>query len=181
LIFHNCKQIISLFTFVILNLNWIFMKDRIKKVMDESGLSASKFADKIGVPRSGLSHVLSGRNKPSLDYVLKILNAFPEIDPYWLIKGQKSNASLRRILETETHSSEIEEKIPDLNQSLASVNKKMEVQADKMVSKITKEQPSTSISGRGISNELTKEKSVERIVYFYSNGTFREFRPDNTK
>ena len=75
----------------------------------------------------------------------------------------------------------IEEKIPDLNQSLASVNKKMEVQADKMVSKITKEQPSTSITGRGMSNDLTKKKSVERIVYFYSDGTFHEFRPDNTK
>jgi transcriptional regulator with XRE-family HTH domain len=154
------------------------MKDRIKKVMDESGLSASKFADKIGVPRSGLSHVLSGRNKPSLDYVLKILNAFPEIDPYWLIKGQKSNASIRRILEAETNITEEENKIPDLNQSLASVNKKMEVQADKMVSKITKEQSRVPISGQTVSNSSMKEKSVERIVYFYSDGTFREYRAD---
>ena len=148
------------------------MKDRIKKVMDESGLSASKFADKIGVPRSGLSHVLSGRNKASLDYVLKILNAFPEIDPYWLIKGQKSNASIRRIVESEEHQKpETENPLSDLNQSLASVNKKMEVQVDKMVSKITKEAPSTT----SVVDAPKIAKTVERIVYFYTDGTFKEY------
>jgi len=148
------------------------MKDRIKKVMDESGLSASKFADKIGVPRSGLSHVLSGRNKASLDYVLKILNAFPEIDPYWLIKGQKTNASIRRIMDVdEKQNTEPDNPLPDLNQSLASVNKKMEVQVDKMVSKITRELPSDA----SVKEAPKNAKTVERIVYFYTDGTFKEY------
>ena len=156
------------------------MKDRIKKIMEDHGLSASKFADKIGVPRSGLSHVLSGRNKPSLDYVLKILNAFPDIDPYWLIKGKKSNASIRQIAET---SHEVlagaTPELPSgsLNKSLASVNKKMEVQADKLASKMApeelqeEEKPSYGLALPGT------DKKPERIVYFFADGTFKEYRP----
>ncbi len=156
------------------------MKDRIKKVMDESGLSASKFADKIGVPRSGLSHVLSGRNKPSLDYVLKMLNAFPELDPYWLIKGQKTSASIRRIVEEENKNLkgfDAESKLPDLNQSLASVNKKMEVQADTMVSKITEVLNESIELNDDLKNDSFSSKKAERIVYFYQDGSFREYFP----
>lgn len=156
------------------------MKDRIKKVMDESGLSASKFADKIGVPRSGLSHVLSGRNKPSLDYVLKMLNAFPELDPYWLIKGQKTSASIRRIVEEENKNLigfDAESKLPDLNQSLASVNKRMEVQADTMVSKMTEGLNESIESNDDLKNDSFSSKKAERIVYFYQDGSFREYFP----
>jgi transcriptional regulator with XRE-family HTH domain len=46
-------------------------------------LNASAFADKIGVQRSSLSHLLSGRNKPSLDFILKIVDVFPDVDLYW--------------------------------------------------------------------------------------------------
>jgi transcriptional regulator with XRE-family HTH domain len=48
------------------------------------------FADKIGVQRSSLSHLLSGRNKPSLDFILKILDVFPDVDLYWMINGKGS-------------------------------------------------------------------------------------------
>jgi plasmid maintenance system antidote protein VapI len=54
------------------------------KLLDYYGLNASAFADKIGVQRSSLSHLLSGRNKPSLDFILKILDVFPDVDLYWI-------------------------------------------------------------------------------------------------
>lgn len=66
--------------------------ERVKKVMDENDLSSSQMADKIGVQRSAMSHVLSGRNKPSLDFVLKVLKSFPNISSEWLLKGQKIGA-----------------------------------------------------------------------------------------
>jgi transcriptional regulator with XRE-family HTH domain len=56
--------------------------------LDYYGLNASAFADKIGVQRSSLSHLLSGRNKPSLDFILKILDVFPDVDLYWMINGK---------------------------------------------------------------------------------------------
>ena len=52
---------------------------RLQKVIDYYTETASSFSDKIGVQRSSISHILSGRNKPSLDFVLKILAAYPEV------------------------------------------------------------------------------------------------------
>ncbi|MEM9985346.1 MAG: helix-turn-helix transcriptional regulator, partial [Bacteroidota bacterium] len=53
-------------------------------------LSASQFADQVGVQRSSISHILSGRNKPSLDFVLKVTNTFKDVDIYWLLNGKGS-------------------------------------------------------------------------------------------
>ena len=58
--------------------------------MDFHQLSASLFADKFGVQRSSIFHILSGRNKPSLDFILKITSAFKDIDIEWLINGKGS-------------------------------------------------------------------------------------------
>ncbi len=64
------------------------MIDRIKKIMAVKNLNPSRFADKIGVPRSTISHVLSGRNNPSLELVQKILDNFPDIKTEWLLRGK---------------------------------------------------------------------------------------------
>lgn len=63
------------------------MTDRFKTLLERLKLSPSEFADRIGVQRSSVSHVLSGRNKPSTDFLEKILNVFPDIDATWLITG----------------------------------------------------------------------------------------------
>ncbi|MCK0124131.1 helix-turn-helix transcriptional regulator [Gelidibacter sp. F2691] len=61
---------------------------RLQKVIDYYSESASSFSEKIGVQRSSISHILSGRNKPSLDFVLKVLAAYPEVELYWLLNGK---------------------------------------------------------------------------------------------
>ena len=61
---------------------------RLQKVIDFYGENASTFAEKIGVQRSSISHILSGRNKPSLDFVLKVLSSFPDVELYWLLNGK---------------------------------------------------------------------------------------------
>ncbi|CAZ98676.1 helix-turn-helix transcriptional regulator [Zobellia galactanivorans] len=63
---------------------------RLEHLLSYYGLSASGFADKINVQRSSISHLLSGRNKPSLDFVLKVVKAFPEVNLYWLLNGKGS-------------------------------------------------------------------------------------------
>ena len=60
---------------------------RLKKILDYYSLSASAFAETITVQRSSISHILSGRNKPSLEFITKVLKAFPEIDLIWLLSG----------------------------------------------------------------------------------------------
>ncbi|WP_191859634.1 helix-turn-helix domain-containing protein [Hanstruepera ponticola] len=61
---------------------------RLEKVIDFYGETASSFAEKIGVQRSSISHILSGRNKPSLDFVMKVLSSYPEVELYWLLNGK---------------------------------------------------------------------------------------------
>lgn len=62
--------------------------DRVKEIMEREGLSPSSFADTIGVQRPSVSHILSGRNKPSLDMIQKTLQKFTNINPYWLLNGE---------------------------------------------------------------------------------------------
>ena len=68
--------------------NKIDFTNRLKKILENHQLTASLFADKIGVQRSSIYHILSGRNKPSLDFILKVTNAFKDVDIYWLLNGK---------------------------------------------------------------------------------------------
>ena len=64
--------------------------DRLRKIMDYYQLSGSAFADRIQVQRSSISHLLSGRNKPSLDFVMRVVKEFDEVELYWLLNGKGS-------------------------------------------------------------------------------------------
>ncbi len=66
----------------------MLIQDRIKLIMQSNKETSSSFADKIGVKRSNLSHVLSGRNKPSFDFLEKIINNYPNVNASWLITGK---------------------------------------------------------------------------------------------
>jgi transcriptional regulator with XRE-family HTH domain len=70
---------------------------RLQKVMDYYEETASSFAVKIDVQRSSISHILSGRNKPSLDFVMKVLHAYPEVELYWLINGKGNFPNQKKI------------------------------------------------------------------------------------
>lgn len=61
---------------------------RVAQILEHYELSAAQFADKINVQRSSISHLLNGRNKPSLDFVLKVNTTFEDVDLYWLLYGK---------------------------------------------------------------------------------------------
>lgn len=63
------------------------MKERILKVMETEGYSQAQFAAEIGIQRAAISHIISGRNNPSLDVLLKILRRFPSVSTDWLLFG----------------------------------------------------------------------------------------------
>ena len=115
---------------------------RLEKVIEFYSETASSFAEKIGVQRSSISHILSGRNKPSLDFVLKVLSEFPEVELYWLLNGKGSFPSA-----------------PSSEERTVEIKKNDNLSADKTP----------------ISFPVSDEKSIERIVIFYKDGTFRNF------
>jgi transcriptional regulator with XRE-family HTH domain len=127
---------------------------RLKKVLEYYQLSASAFAEKINVQRSSISHLLSGRNKPSLDFVLKVLDKFKDVELYWLLNGKgvfpKTNDS------KEFPTTLFSEK-PTESQN------------------ISKDNTSEKIKTIEDSPQI---KTIERIVIFYTDGTFKNYHED---
>ena len=147
---------------------------RLEIILDYYGINASAFADKIGVQRSSLSHLLSGRNKPSLDFILKILDVYPEVDLYWILNGKGNfpkNNSKPTEIETTTNFSPIP----------ATTHPQLAVDED-LFSKNNIEE-TTTIPPKH-SNEIMKnlfEEDIEKIVFFYKDGTFKTFNPNPKK
>lgn len=74
------------------------LKDRIATIIKVNQLNASSFAEAIGVQRSSLSHILNGRNKPSLDFIEKVLLNFPRVDAQWLITGEQNEVKSEPVI-----------------------------------------------------------------------------------
>ena len=131
---------------------------RLQKVIDYYNESASSFATKVGVQRSSISHILSGRNKPSLDFVLKIMDSYPEVELYWLLNGKgvfpkSATPPQTEILKTTS--------TPNLfNEEKQDVVKTENVETSQNF------QPQINSNG----------KEIDRIVIFYSDGTFSNFK-----
>jgi len=69
-------------------INIAAMNDRLMQFLKARNLTSTRLADEIGVQRSSISHILSGRNKPSYDFIYKFLENYPDVNPRWLILGQ---------------------------------------------------------------------------------------------
>lgn len=150
---------------------------RLEIILDYYSLNASSFADKIGVQRSSLSHLLSGRNKPSLDFILKILDVFPEVDLYWVLNGKgtfpKSESENDTIVATPTPFLEtpIEE---------TKIDKPVDLFSEALPNKKNQSDEKLRTSFSNIQNsDLSKNNSeIDRIIIFYKNGTFKTYSPE---
>ena len=86
--------------------------DRFKYLMKLNNLNASSFADEIGVQRSSMSHILSGRNKPSLEFIQKVLTRFPKVSADWLIAGITSTDKMELPKQSENNDSKTKPNSP---------------------------------------------------------------------
>jgi transcriptional regulator with XRE-family HTH domain len=124
---------------------------RLQKLLDYYNLSASGLANKIGIQRSTISHVISGRNKPSLDFVMKILHNFNEVSIEWLIDGKG-------------YFPKTENKNQLENISPPTTSKKDEL-LDKKSINITTEIKSKNIN----------RKEIDKIIILYKDGSFDSY------
>ena len=209
-IYTNVKlQTFPLFTIVFTYVNYNYyicnmnINDRFTKILEYSGFTASEFADEIDVQRSSISHIISGRNKPSLEFIVKIKNRFPEISWDWIILGQGEMLQNNSALSTSESKINLEEEnsSPDLF-TLIDEDYKNEIFIQENLQKETprefntpfptpkKEKISDSqrlevqedisevqnIVNQSITNNSTENK-IKRIVFFYENGKFEAFEP----
>ncbi|KOP36997.1 XRE family transcriptional regulator [Flavobacterium sp. WLB] len=143
---------------------------RLEIILDYYGLNASSFADKIGVQRSSMSHLLSGRNKPSLDFVMKILDVFPEVDLYWILVGKGNFPKSEN--ETVPNFQNINSDSPSSSNENYS--------GEDLFTPLNKEEnksPIKSLIETKKSNLSFEEDEIEKIVIFYKNGTFKAYVP----
>ena len=88
-------------------LNYNEILNRIQEVMKNNELSSSQFAERLGVQRSGISHILSGRNKPSLEFISKIHFKFDSVSIQWLLFGDETIKNTSKLLETDNKDNNI--------------------------------------------------------------------------
>jgi transcriptional regulator with XRE-family HTH domain len=137
------------------------MKDRLQKLLTTEGLAPTKFAEVIGVQRSSISHILSGRNKPSFDVIQTILEKFPKLNPDWLLMGK--GEMYRRVIQT----SLFDEVRPIMGSTPNQISEK------EMVNDLVNNQNKTKPSENRLS-----VKVIERIVVFFNDKTFKEYNPE---
>ncbi len=146
-------------------------QERVKMVMEKENMISSQFADEIGINTSKLSHILNGRNNPSLDVMQKILNRFTNINAEWLIQGKGSMYS--QIKDSDS---------PSLFDNYCSSNEKSNsyeeikeyTKNDKIEQKqqiSEKKQPTTNLQ------PIVEQKKMVKIIVYYDDNSFEELLP----
>jgi DNA-binding XRE family transcriptional regulator len=180
------------------------LNERISKVIEYSGLTSSEFADEIDVQRSSISHITSGRNKPSLEFIIKIKSRFPELLWDWLVTGEgemlKSELPEEKpVIAEPVENSKPENprpaSLPDLfdlmsrDENSGIVKTEItEPEPDLRESFIPSQAPTqeniTDSQPLGKSNDQiisqvidNQQNKIKRIVIFYDNGKFESFEP----
>lgn len=125
--------------------------NRLQEIMDYYSLTSSGLADAIDFNRSSISHLLSGRNKPSLEFVMKILETFPEVKLYWLLNG---NGNFPEIDDT------IKDNLAERSSKTSSEDKAL-----------NKEETHSSTLPA-----LSEEAAIERVLIFFKDGSFKEYK-----
>jgi transcriptional regulator with XRE-family HTH domain len=168
------------------------MRERLIKFLESENLSSAKFADDIGVQRSSISHILSGRNNPSFEFIQKILAKYKYLNAEWLIMGTGNmiktviQGSLFEDLpiktnqkpEIEPSTSTIVSNENILTQNPVNISNEPVSQPENLKSEEAK--TTTIINNEILSQEIAKnEKQIEKVMIMYSDKTFTIYSPSN--
>lgn len=142
------------------------MLDRIKLLMEYKSLTASQFADAMEVPRAVVSHVLSGRNKPSLDVIIKIASTYSDVNLDWLLLGNGEMLNTLAVHFPE-HPLEVaaEDELPQEDQVANNGRHEPDIVQKRLA----------DVGAADQAKENTR--SIKQVMMFYSDGTFETFKP----
>ncbi|MBD2701579.1 helix-turn-helix transcriptional regulator [Spirosoma sp. BT702] len=171
------------------------INDKIKQILIDKNLTPSYFADEIGVQRSSISHILSGRNRPSFDIIQKIIRRFPELGYDWIMEedniqsnqipssgyGNRPNNNRPATDRRDPYAATSQLPFSYVNQPSGVRTQRNEIPpattpVSPPVQYIEPASESTNTS-EPVINSNAQEKKVERILIFYTDGSFREYMP----
>ncbi|GAB3883701.1 helix-turn-helix transcriptional regulator [Spirosoma agri] len=156
------------------------INDKIKQILIDKNLSPSYFADEIGVQRSSISHILSGRNRPSFDIIQKIIRRFPELGYEWIM--EEDNQTSSQPIPT-GYTARSVTRTPDQDRMEGfTYPAPQPIGVRSQRTEIPPSAPAQPTSSSDNSAEQSVglplvEKKVERILIFYTDGSFREYTP----
>jgi len=174
------------------------MINRINLILQAKNITAKQFAEEIGIQPSGMSHILSGRNNPSLEFVNKVIRRYPEIDANWLLlgKGQMYAAGATEspaISEPTLFAppapspapvyTPVPDPVPEPEPvPEAKEEERVEIRAEETrqdLSALLSEEPGQE-KVEGIKEPApvsTDKRRLVKILFFYNDRTFEEYRP----
>lgn len=162
-------------------------RDRIELLMKCYELSPSQFADRTGIQRASVSHILSGRNKPSLEVMLKIYDAFPGIDMKWLMTGtgeEPVNDKSEIIQNTLFSDEKISKPHVEIVDSVMEPASERPTEQSRPVFQV---QPSRqtqsrvlrkSAQGRQLQPQQSVQRRIKEVRIFYTDGTYETLLPE---
>jgi transcriptional regulator with XRE-family HTH domain len=145
------------------------MKDRILAFLQSENKSAAQFAEEIGVQPSGISHILSGRNNPSLDFVMKMLHRYSSLSAEWLLFG-------RGAMYKYTSQPTLFDIPPSEGISGEAATDSTELTSQPFYSSESPETSSEAVSA-GVDILAGKEKTLTKVLLFYSDKSCSEYTP----
>jgi len=159
------------------------MEERIKKFMEYKGISPSELADSIGVQRSNVTHVLKNRNKPSFQFIEKMLQVYPELNAKWLLLGQGS--MIENSTKNKTLFDQLTDNVASTPKALPSeklqVNEPKEEVTNlenKNVTKPVNQDTEKKETDNSIKDQFfSQEKPIERLIVFFKDQTFKVYYP----
>ncbi len=152
------------------------MVERIEIILKEFNLSPARFSERLGIQRSGLSHILSGRNKPSFDFFEKLAVEFPEININWLITGSGSMFNREITKEPDLFNPPPFEKVTSdfQHDTQITVNSTKDQELEmKAVSKNETGMEDEVYNGKQLGT--MEDAEVEQVIIFYKKGRFKRY------
>lgn len=159
------------------------MTDRILEIIRYKGLVPAQFAELINVQRSAISHLISGRNNPSLEMIRKILSVYPEINAEWLLTGKGNMITEKSEIPVPETFRIAEEKQPEIIHENADLFSQTdltppEISAEEVIT--VQDLPVSRVkTSRPKVKQPTEGKQVEKIVWFFKDRTFQEYYPED--
>jgi len=129
------------------------MKERLQQLLTKLGYTASRLADEIQVQRSGISHILSGRNQPSFDFINRLLTRLPMIEARWLLLGEGE---------------------------MFISNNKTKGEKETIISNDAVNPIDVVRSEDPVKYKVTNVTKVSKIILLQSDGTFEVYQPGST-
>ena len=139
------------------------MEERLEILLKTLNISPSQFADEIGIKRSGIYHIVKGRNKPGMEFFTKVLERYPDLNAEWLLMGKGRMMKMEKQISIGEEQSAPREKVAEM--PVLEANQQVETKNRGKVG-----------SKRKISESVT-DPDIATIVIFYKDGTFKEFSP----